>query len=125
MTKSIHKPYLQTQLTKIFAKQAGLDTFGDLHRRIWFNIADNASLRLTLEGYRFVTEKLQIKSYAFELAKPLSNRNLLQLERYFQSIYYLIKTKIIVFDEQEAMMLTLHSSNLPKYLTDLENGYVD
>lgn len=125
VTKSIHKKYSQSQLTKIFAQQAGLETFGDLHRRIWFNIADNHSLRLTMEGYRFVTEKLKLQSYEFELEKPLSNKNLLQLERYFQSIYYLIQKKIVVFDEQEAMMLTLHSSDLPNYLRDLEKGYID
>jgi hypothetical protein len=88
---------------------------------LWFNPTDDNSLRLSFSGYKFVKVKLNLMSYDFDLDEPLSNRNLLQLERYFQGMYYLFKnTKLIVFDEQEATMLTLHSSDLKTYLDNLE-----
>jgi len=37
-------------------------------------------------------------------------------------MYYLLKRqKIIVFEESEAMMLTLHSGNLKAYLDSIES----
>jgi len=37
-------------------------------------------------------------------------------------MYYLLKRqKIIVFDEEEATMLTLYSNDLPSYLDSLES----
>jgi hypothetical protein len=55
----------------------------------------------------------------------LVNKNLLQLERHFQSIYYIFKKTIVVFDEQEAVMLTLHNNDLPTYLNNLEINNID
>jgi hypothetical protein len=53
--------------------------------------------------------------------EPLTNKNLLQLERYFQGMYYLQKNQVIVvFDEQEASMLTLYGGDLRSYLNNLE-----
>jgi len=121
--RSTHKRYGQNQLTKIFATTSNLPTVDlkDLKYRIWFNPTDDTSLRLSIDGYNFVVQTLKIKPYEFELDQPLSNRNLLQLERYFQSMYYLFRNfKIIVFDEQEASMLTLHGSDLGAYLENLE-----
>lgn len=115
------KRYTQTQLTKIFAAQSS-QSAATLKNYIWFNPTNNLSLRLTLNGYRFVVEQLRLQTYSYTLPKPLNNRNLLQLERYFPSIFYLINTnpKIIVFDEQEAAMLALYGNDLPGYLDSLE-----
>lgn len=64
---------------------------------------------------------LKLQSYEFALEEELTNQNLLQLERVFDSMYYLLKRqKIIVFDEQSALMLTLHGNNLKGYLDSLE-----
>ena len=68
---------------------------------------------------------LKIKPYEFDFGLPLSNRNLLQLERFFQSMYYINKQKIIVFEEEEAIMLTLHGNNLFQYLDNLETCNID
>ena len=64
---------------------------------------------------------VKLKTYKFELPEPLNNKNLLQLERYFQGMYYLQKNQVIVvFDEQEASMLTLYGGDLKSYLNNLE-----
>jgi len=65
-----------------------------------------------------------MQSYEFELAEELTNLNLLQLERYLKGPYYLLKRqKIIVFEEEEALMLTLHGNNLKSYLENLESNH--
>lgn len=115
------KRYTQTQLTKIFAAQSSQSS-ATLKNYIWFNPTNELSLRLTLNGYKFAVETLKLQTYDYQLPHPLNNRNLLQLERYFPSIFYLInsKPKIIVFDEQEAAMLALYGNDLPGYLNSLE-----
>jgi hypothetical protein len=125
VTESTHKRYTQVQLCKIFSEQAGIIYNSELRLKIWFNPTDNFSLRLSLEGYRFVTQDLKIQPYIFKLDRPLVNKNLLQLERHFQSIYYIFKKTIVVFDEQEAVMLTLHNNDLPTYLNNLEINNID
>ena len=124
MTKSSPKSYTQRQLTKIFIQQADLpiSVTTDMQRRWWKNPTDDNSLRLSLAGLQFVKANLKLQSYDFELPEELTNHNLLQLERQFKSMYYLLKRqKIIVFEESEAMMLTLHSGNLKAYLDSIES----
>ena len=123
MIKSTHKKYKQSQLNKIFAAQLGNYIDQNLRYKIWYNPTDDASLRLSLEGLRFVTQNLKLQYYEFELDSPLKNKNLVQLERYFSSMYYIMPKKIIVFDEDEATMLSLHSSDLPTYLDSLEKNW--
>jgi hypothetical protein len=123
VTKSTPKRYTQRQLTKIFINQAGLPIgqTTDMQRRWWKNPTDEYSLRLSLQGLQLVKAVLKLQSYDFALSEELSNHNLLQLERCFKGMYYLLKReKIIVFEEEEAMMLTLHGNNLKGYLDSLE-----
>jgi len=121
--KSTHKRYSQRQLTEIFCLQAGVPVgqTTDMQRRWWKNPTDPSSLRLSLAGLQFVKANLKLQSYEFELSDELTNHNLLQLERLFKGMYYLLKRqKIIVFEEEEALMLTLHGNNLKGYLDSLE-----
>lgn len=124
MSKSSqNKQYTQRQLTKIFVDQAGIPTgqTTDMQRRWWKNPTDANSLRLSLAGLQLVKAVLKLQSYEFALAEELTNHNLLQLERLFTGMYYLLKRqKIIVFDEESALMLTLHGNNLKGYLDSLE-----
>ena len=118
------KRYTQLQLTKIFIQQAdlpiGITT--DMQRRWWKNPTDPNSLRLSLQGLQLVKAVLKLQSYEFELSEELTNQNLLQLERLFKGMYYLLKRqKIIVFEEEEAMMLTLHGNDLVSYLDNIES----
>ncbi len=74
-----------------------------------------------MQGLQFVKAQLKLQSYEFVLPEELTNHNLLQLERLFKGMYYLMKRqKMIVFEEEEALMLTLHGSNLKAYLDTLE-----
>ncbi|CAB5214044.1 hypothetical protein UFOVP190_2 [uncultured Caudovirales phage] len=122
--KSSPKRYTQSQLSKIFFELADVPV-GYHHQyrmSMWVNPTDDNSLRLTLSGLQFVGSSLDLKSYKFELDEELTNQNILQLERLFQGPYYLLKRqKIIVFEESEAMMLTLHGNNLKAYLDNLES----
>ena len=124
MIKSTPKRYTQRQLTKIFVEQAGIPAANtsDMQKRWWKNPTDATSLRLSLAGLQVVKAVIKMQSYEFELAEELSNHNLLQLERLFKGMYYLLKRqKIIVFEEEEALMLTLHGNNLKGYLDSLES----
>ena len=125
MTAFSLKRYTQRQLTKIFVEQAGLPVgqTTDMQKRWWKNPTDANSLRLSLAGLQFVKANLKLQSYDFELPEELTNSQLLQLERQFKSMYYLLKRqKIIVFEESEALMLTLHSGNLKAYLDSIESA---
>lgn len=94
-----------------------------LRYAIWNNPKDPNSLRLSLAGYKFLVQDLKLKCYAFDFELPLANKHLLQLERLFQGMYYLIGAhKIIVFDEQEAAMLSLMDGDLKTYLQNLESN---
>ena len=124
MTKSSHKRYAQRQLTKIFVEQAGIAVglVTDMQRRWWKNPTDDTSLRLSLAGLQFVKAVLKLTSYDFALPQELNNHQLLLLERQFKGMYYLLKReKIIVFEEEEAMMLTLHGNDLVSYLDNIES----
>lgn len=123
MSKSSPKRYTQRQLTKIFVDQAAIPIgqTSEMQLRWWKNPTDDTSLRLSLAGLQFVKAVLKLTSYEFALDEELTNHNLLQLERLFKGMYYLLKRqKIIVFEEEEAMMLTLHGNNLKAYLDSLE-----
>ena len=122
--KSSPKRYGQRQLTKIFCEQAGYATgiVTDMQKHWWKNPTDDNSLRLSLAGLQFVKAILKLTSYDFELTEELTNHQLLQLERQFKGMYYLLKRqKIIVFEEEEALMLTLHGNDLKSYLDNLES----
>jgi hypothetical protein len=124
VTESSPKRYTQRQLTKIFCEQADIPIgqTTDMQRRWWKNPIDDASLRLSLQGLQLVKAVLKLQSYEFALPNELTNHGLLQLERYLKGPYYLLKRqKIIVFEEEEAMMLTLHSGNLKAYLDSIES----
>jgi hypothetical protein len=91
-----------------------------MRQRWWINPTDAHSLRLTLQGLQFVKSHLELQSYEFALPRPLNNGQLLQLERVFGGMYYLLKRhKIIVFDEPEAIMLTMYAGDLAAYLDSL------
>jgi len=123
-TKFSPKRYTQRQLTKIFVEQAGIPIgqTTDMQMRWWKNPTDANSIRLSLQGLQLVKAVLKIQSYEFVLEEELSNNHLLKLERQFKGMYYLLKRqKIIVFEEEEALMLTLHGNDLVSYLDNIEN----
>jgi len=93
-----------------------------MRQQWWVNPTDHNSLRLSYIGLKLVKSVLKMQSFEFELPANLTNQNLLQLERHFGGMYFLLKRqKLIVFEEQEAMMMTLHGNDLKNYLEHLES----
>lgn len=124
-SKSTHKRWSQTQLTKIFISAAGMSIgqTNDLRYKIWMNPTDDNSLRLNLEGYYFAIRALKLHAYEYDLERPMSNKNLLQLERYFQGMYYMLHgKKIVFFDEAEATMMALYGGDIFRYLETLQES---
>ena len=123
MSKSGLKRYSQRQLTKIFCEQANIPIgmISEMQKQWWMNPTDPDSLRLSMVGLSFVRNHLKLEIYSFILPDEITNKNLLQLERYFPSMYYLVKRqKLFVFDEHAAVMLQLQGAALQSYLENLE-----
>jgi hypothetical protein len=102
--------------------------FGNLEDRtenpidLWFNPTNPYSMRLTKSGWNHLCHHLDLIDYKFTLKDKISPKNLLQLERYIRFPYYVQTLRQIhIFDESTALMLTLNSNNLQKYLNDLES----
>lgn len=84
----------------------------------WYNPTNPRSLRLTRQGYNLV-KNMELKNWQFDLDASLVSKNFLQMEKHFNSPYYINGKKIIVWGEVEAMMLALHGNNLAQYLDNL------
>ena len=84
---------------------------------LWHNPTNPKSLRLSHDGFGILENVKTVKFYKFKLEKDILPKTLVQLERYFTEPYYIMNNKtIIVAGDKEAMMLTLHASNLQAYL---------
>jgi hypothetical protein len=116
------KRHNQAQLTAIFAKMADKHV-SQIANYIWNNPKNPDSLRLSLSGYNFIVQELKINSYKFEISPPLTNKNLLQLERYYSGMYFILANKFVVFDEQDASMLNLINGDLQSHLRNLEQAH--
>lgn len=78
-------------------------------------------MRLTKYGLSYFQQHLKLTSYTFDIIEKISPKVLLQLERYIHYPYFILNLKkIMVFDEQTAIMLQLHNSDLETYLDNLE-----
>lgn len=116
------KKYTQTQLNKIFAIQSNkpLIKFKNI---IWFNNSNDNSLRLTLAGYDFLTKECNLQSYSFRMKYPITNKMLLQLERYYPSFYFLLPYNNLFysFEDENTTMLILLDGDLKTLLSNYEN----
>jgi len=109
--------------TKIFLKQAD-KSFGDNavaeYLPIWWQNTrskDTGGLRLTDEGYRFITEEIDIKTYSIPFAKDveLTTNVIIWLDNFIDCPYYLTKNELIVTNEKKAVELSLFSGDIRKY----------
>ena len=102
---------------------AGLDpNFYESHTKIWWrNPTNKNSLRLTNFGLKFFSKAIKQPTFTIKLdADSIKSKHLLQLERLFTAPYFIKNTAIIVFSEQDAIMLNLHAGNLNAYLETLQ-----
>jgi hypothetical protein len=103
--------------------EAGLDPniFEEMVKIWWRNPTNHNSLRLTNFGLKFFKDNLKQKTYAIKLdEKSIRSKHLLQLERLFTSPYFVKNTELVVFGEQDAIMLQLHAGDLESYLDNLQ-----
>jgi hypothetical protein len=117
------KKYTQTQLNKIFAIQSNKPVI-KFQNIIWFNSNNNDSLRLTLAGYNFLVKECGLKSFSFKLNTPLTNKMLLQLERYYPTFYFLLPAThtFISFEDESTTLLILLDGDLKALLSNYEKG---
>lgn len=125
MNKFSHKKYNQTQLTKILADNHRV-SWVSLRRTIWFTPTDDHSLRLTFNGLQFfIRAGYQSTVVEVKTSHPLghlTNRYLLELDRYYPSVYYISQTKkLYMFDDEYATMLLLLDGDLDRYIEMLKN----
>lgn len=128
VTRSTRKRWTQTQLTKMFIHSAGMGVgqTSELRYQIWMNPTSDDSLRLSVSGFKFVNQTLNLRCYTFEIDPPLTNKQLLQLERYFQGMYFLLNgKKLVLYDESEAASLVLYENDVTRYLQTLEESFTD
>ena len=98
-------------------------TVDDAMRTWWQNIRNDGGLRLTDVGYLVFSNYLELSSYTFELPeKLLTPRNLIALDRYMASPYYIVNNRkhnnIVMFGSREALMATLHG-DMQRFITSL------
>ena len=86
---------------------------------VWFNPLNPNSLRLTKYGLAAIPRK-EYQSHTINLVEKIRPGHYLLLERAMPAPYYIKKMdQIYVFDEQTAIMLTLHAGDLQTCLTNL------
>lgn len=86
----------------------------------WRNPTNRKSLRLTHYGL-VAFHKLGVKTYEIKITTPISSKHLLQLERLFKEPYYIRGAgDLVVFGEEDAIMLQLHAGNLAQYLDNMQ-----
>lgn len=120
--------------TKIFLQQWGKSTDDanvKLFGRKWWQCnraSKQDALRLTEEGFEFMTDELQIKMYEIPFTEPieLSPQTIIFLERYIDCPYFLTTQSISVFSERKSFELMLFSDDIRKFglvkaMTEREN----
>jgi hypothetical protein len=112
----------KVDLTKAFLLAADEYDEEKLDKKLfdfWYNIRkkDSGGLRLTDYGYKFVTQRAEIKEYKVEFPEQfaITPQVLLWLDNYIASPYYITKKWISVFSEKSAFELYLFSGDIRKY----------
>jgi len=109
--------------TKLFLKQAnrccGDSSVKEMLSVWWQNTRakDEGGLRLTNEGYRFITEEIDVKVYEIPYPKDtkLTANTVIWLDQFINCPYYLTDQSIFVTNEKKAVELTVFSGDVRKY----------
>jgi hypothetical protein len=109
--------------TKIFLKQAN-KTYNESSLKeympIWWQNTrnkDTGGLRLTDEGFRFISEDIELLTYVVPYPKDLelTTNVIIWLDNFIDCPYYLGQDYIVVTNEKKAVELTLFSGDVRKY----------
>ena len=109
--------------TKIFLQQKDRSTDAanvKLHLFKWWQShrsKEVGGLRLSEEGFRFLTEELELQCYEIPFTEPidLSPQTIIFFDRTMDSPYYLTNQSITVFSERKSFELMLFSDDIRKY----------
>ena len=109
--------------TKIFlkAKDKSIDPANvKLHLYKWWQSHRNkevGGLRLSEEGFEFLLNELELKSYEIPFTEPidLSPQTIIFFDRNMDSPYYLTDQSITVFSEKKSFELYMFSDDIRKY----------
>lgn len=109
--------------TKIFLK--ALDRSTDeanvrLHLNEWWQskrTKDEGGLRLSLEGYEFLVNELDLKEYEipFNEKIELSPQTIIFFDQFLDCPYFLTNQSLTVFNEKKAFELYMFSDDIRKY----------
>lgn len=109
--------------TKIFLKQADKsinEVSVKEHLSLWWQNTrskEQGGLRLTEEGFRFITEELDLQTYdiPYPLDFELTTNTIIWLDNFIDCPYFLGRKGIVVTNERKALELTLFSGDVRKY----------
>lgn len=110
-------------LTKIFLQQWGKSTDDanvKLYSHKWWQsnrVNKQTAFRLSEEGFDFLVNELQLKSYEIPFTEPieLSPQTIIFLEKYIDCPYFLTNQSITVFSEKKSFELYLFSDDIRKF----------
>lgn len=111
----------KAQYTEIFLKQAGLGTDEaniKYHMyKIWYSMSSASGLRLSEEGYKFMTETIQLQSFEvpFIHLMELNPSVIVFLSKYMDCPYLLKGSSIVVFSERKSLELYLFSGDIRRF----------
>ena len=109
--------------TKIFLRAAD-KSIGESAVKEYFPVwwkntraKDTGGLRLTDEGFRFITEDIELTTYEVPYPRDfeLTTNVVIWMDNFIDCPYYLGKHGIIVTNEKKAMELHLFSGDIRKY----------
>lgn len=111
------------EYTKIFLKQADKcidDVNVSLHMYSWWYSHNSKSvhnLRLSDEGYEFLTKTMDMTAYIVSFNDPvqLSPQCIIYISKYLDSPYYITDNSIIVFSSYLCTELNLFANDLNRY----------
>jgi hypothetical protein len=109
--------------TKIFLNQkekATDESNTKLHLHKWWQShrnKDSGGLRLTEDGFNFLTGELELKSYTIPFTESidLSPQIIIFFDRYMDCPYYLTNKAITVFSEKKSFELYMFSDDIRRY----------
>jgi hypothetical protein len=109
--------------TKIFLQQKEKSTDSaniKLHMYKWWQShrsKDVGGLRLSNEGFEYLTNELQLRSYEIPFTEPieLSPQTIIFFDRNMDCPYFLTNQSITVFSERKSFELYMFSDDIRKY----------
>jgi hypothetical protein len=113
----------RTVYTKIFLGELGRscdEANVKLHLHKWWQskrTKDEGGLRLSLEGFEFLTDELKLESYEVPFSEQieLSPQTIIFFDQFLDCPYFLTGQSLTVFAEKKAFELYMFSDDIRKY----------